>query len=130
MYISTLPCRVLLSALHFNENVGRKQAILPNGELSWRTEFPKAKRGEYVMRDRKVKMTYGEGILVRGIKYIYIHSFVGYVKRLQAAVEERIIKKKRRNMKRAPPPLCSTFVRPDKRQAIEDKLTRSRFNKT
>ncbi|ELU01281.1 hypothetical protein CAPTEDRAFT_225303 [Capitella teleta] len=107
-----MTCRIYLSALHYNENVNRRQATLACGEKRWRVEFPKSKRGDYVVRERKVQITHN------------------YVTRLQAAVVDRVLKGKKRARKRAPAPLCASFERPDKRQAIEEKETRSRFNKT
>ncbi|ELT96829.1 hypothetical protein CAPTEDRAFT_225143 [Capitella teleta] len=107
-----MTCRIYLSALHYNENVNRRQATLASGEKRWRVEFPKSKRGDYVVRERKVQITHN------------------YVTRLQAAVVDRVLKGKKRARKRAPAPLCASFERPDKRQAIEEKETRSRFNKT
>lgn len=52
--------RLCIAALHFNENVHRVQATLPNGDLQWRVEYPKAKAGDFIVRKRKVKMTHGE----------------------------------------------------------------------
>ncbi|ELT88692.1 hypothetical protein CAPTEDRAFT_202036 [Capitella teleta] len=43
-------CRIYLSALHYNKNVNRRQATLASGEKRWRVEFPKSKRGDYVVR--------------------------------------------------------------------------------
>ncbi|ELU00093.1 hypothetical protein CAPTEDRAFT_78568, partial [Capitella teleta] len=50
-----MTCRIYLSALHYNENVNRRQATLASEEERWRMEFPK--RGDYVVRERKVQIT-------------------------------------------------------------------------
>ncbi|ELT88170.1 hypothetical protein CAPTEDRAFT_216959 [Capitella teleta] len=96
----------------FEDSAEVEEATLASGEKRWKVEFPKSKRGDYMVRERKFQITHN------------------YVTRLQAAVVDRVLKGKKRARKRAPAPLCASFERPDKRQAIEEKETRSRFNKT
>ncbi|MEE4247277.1 MAG: hypothetical protein V2I33_17840 [Kangiellaceae bacterium] len=122
--------RIYLSALHYNENVNRRQATLASGEKRWRVEFPKSVRSDYVVRERKVQITHSERIIYLGYNFLTLFIWLDYVTRLQAAVVDRVLKGKKRARKRAPAPLCASFERPDKRQAIEEKETRSRFNKT
>ena len=52
--------RLLLTAIHFNENSDREQARSLDGELKWQISYPKAKKGEPVAKQVKVQCTYGE----------------------------------------------------------------------
>lgn len=56
-FLGTL-CRLYLAAMHFNENTGRPQATSSSGELLYRLNFPKSKRGEFSMKPVKVDPTY------------------------------------------------------------------------
>ncbi len=51
--------RLLIAALHFNENAGRDQAKNTRGELEYKIVFPKYKKGSYVIRKITTSCTYG-----------------------------------------------------------------------
>ncbi|KAK3705290.1 hypothetical protein QZH41_008177 [Actinostola sp. cb2023] len=51
--------RLCLSALHYNENADRAQAVDKDGNPAYSITFPKAKKGQYSVRPRKTKVTYG-----------------------------------------------------------------------
>ncbi|XDV42435.1 hypothetical protein PO909_011101 [Leuciscus waleckii] len=51
-------CRLYLAAMHFNENAGRPQATSSTGELLYRLNLPKSKKGEFSMKPVKVDPTY------------------------------------------------------------------------
>ena len=52
-------CRLLLSALHFNENCQRQQALTKEGEAKWTISYPKYKKGLPVAKEVKTAITYG-----------------------------------------------------------------------
>ena len=52
--------RLLLAALHFNENSSRAQAETLAGEKRFKVCFPKYKQGGYAVREVKVDQTFGE----------------------------------------------------------------------
>jgi solute carrier family 8 (sodium/calcium exchanger) len=51
-------CRLLLAALHYNENAGRKQAVNRDGKLEYQILYPKYKKGDHIVRGIKVASTY------------------------------------------------------------------------
>ncbi|RXM30511.1 hypothetical protein EOD39_7826 [Acipenser ruthenus] len=52
--------RLMLSALHFNETVWRKQAATRNRAFRYREEFPKYKKGAYIVKKVLTSHTYSE----------------------------------------------------------------------
>ena len=53
-------CRLLLAALHYNENSTRAQAVTKEGEKRYSVNFPKYKKGDYVVKKIKMAATFGE----------------------------------------------------------------------
>ena len=51
--------RLLLAALHYNENSDRLQAVTKEGKPCYSIRFPKHKKGEYSVRKEKTAATYG-----------------------------------------------------------------------
>ena len=53
--------RLCLSALHYNENADRMQAVTVDGRPRFSIRFPKAKakQGGHAVREIKTKATYG-----------------------------------------------------------------------
>ena len=51
--------RLLLAALHYNENSDRLQAVTKDGRPCYTIRFPKFKKGEYSVRKEKTSATYG-----------------------------------------------------------------------
>lgn len=103
--------RLLLAALHFNENSARDQASLPNGGRQYRITFPKQKNGEYTVRQVKTKCTFG---------YVDILTQTAMNK-----VKESSMNANKWTLGEAPPPLCQDYLHPEKMQAIAS--FRSRF---
>ena len=60
MQYSRLHLRLLLAALHFNENFQREQAKTASGSERIRIVFPKQKKGEYTPKPVPVPKTYSE----------------------------------------------------------------------
>ncbi|KAJ8369539.1 hypothetical protein SKAU_G00095670 [Synaphobranchus kaupii] len=52
-------CRLLLTAMHYNENADRPQATTSSGELRYLLWFPKYKQGDFSVRPLKATPTYG-----------------------------------------------------------------------
>lgn len=59
--------RLYLAALHYNENAGRPQATSATGKPIYKLAFPKAKKGEYRVREVKTQQTFGMYINVYSI---------------------------------------------------------------
>ncbi|XP_021341179.1 THAP domain-containing protein 3-like [Mizuhopecten yessoensis] len=98
---SSMEVRLLLAALHFNENVSREQASLQNGEKRYRITFPKQKNGDYTVRQVRTECTFN----------------------LMKATKERVKLLQIPNCEvvgESPPPLCMNFVHPEKSEAALD----------
>ena len=52
--------RLCLSALHYNENADRMQAVTVDGRPKYAIRFPKAKHGEHSVRTIKTEATYSK----------------------------------------------------------------------
>ena len=52
--------RLLVAAMHFNENFGRAQAVTKSGKERIRIVFPKQKHGEFTPKIVPVPKTYSE----------------------------------------------------------------------
>eukprot|EP00795_Rhopilema_esculentum_P011047 gene11047-19898_t len=51
-------CRLLLAALHYNENSDRQQATASDGKPAFVIKYPKYKKGGYIVRAKKTPPTY------------------------------------------------------------------------
>lgn len=51
--------RVLLAAIHQNENTERRQAITKGGDLRWKVAYPKAKKGDHTLKAVMDTCSYG-----------------------------------------------------------------------
>ncbi|XP_031162792.1 uncharacterized protein LOC116055132 isoform X2 [Sander lucioperca] len=51
-------CRLYLSAFHFNENANRPQSTSALGGPAFKLAFPKAKKGGYSLKRRKIEPTF------------------------------------------------------------------------
>ena len=54
--------RLMLAALHFNENVNKEQAVTADGTPRWKVSYPKYKKGKEVLTKVTTKVTYGKFI--------------------------------------------------------------------
>ncbi|KAK1894167.1 Translation initiation factor 2 subunit beta [Dissostichus eleginoides] len=100
--------RLILAALHYNENSGRKHAKTSTGQLQYTVKFPKAKKGGHVVRRVNTAATYE-----------YVTELLTETLRLcENNVDEEPFD--------VPDPLSSRWEKPDKREAVV--LFRSRFN--
>jgi hypothetical protein len=53
-----------LAALHYNENVGRKQAMTKKGNIRYAVLHPKYKKGGHIVRKLKEDCSYGMSYVV------------------------------------------------------------------
>ena len=68
--------RLLLAALHFNENVNKAQAVTAEGVPRWKLSYPKYKKGKEVVTKVTTKVTYGKYILHNLLfQYVVIDYF-------------------------------------------------------
>ena len=58
--ICIVDLRLLLAAMHFNENIDRQQAETKSGDKRYKISFPKYKKGGHIVREIKDDPTYGE----------------------------------------------------------------------
>ena len=103
--------RLLLAAMHYNENAGRHQCQNKKGKPEFTIAFPKYKKGGYIVRKILTECTYN------------------YVDRLFNALVSRLISQEdvpEQQAIKSPPPLCINFEKPNKEIAIEEHT--SRFN--
>ena len=71
--------RLLLAALHFNENVNKAQAVTAEGVPRWKLSYPKYKKGKEVVTKVTTKVTYGKYILHNLLfQYVVIDYFFFY----------------------------------------------------
>lgn len=54
--------RLMIAALHFNENSSRPSATTKEGDLQYKISFPKFKHGDYSVRKKSVDPAYGKHI--------------------------------------------------------------------
>lgn len=66
--------RLLIAALHFNENFGRKQATTLAGSERIRIVFPKQKQGEFTPKPIPVPKTFSKYIA----SYISIKELINF----------------------------------------------------
>ncbi len=60
MTIALHSFRLLVAALHYNENSEREQARGSDGKPAFLVKYPKYKKGEYIIRAKKTTPTYGK----------------------------------------------------------------------
>ena len=100
--------RLLLAALHYNENSGRPQKRNHEGKLEFVITYPKYKEGGHIVRK-----------ILTDCSYNYVDSlFVEVLAIINNPLQ--VVEP----LPDVPPPLCSKHTRPDKQQAIEQHSTR------
>ena len=123
-----------LAALHFNENSSRDQAVTHDGKERYDINFPKYKKGGYIVRKVTVEATYSKQAL-------QLHSFLGvtvtisywnvldYLDMLIQETVSQLLREAdtiRQDTTDVPEPLCSQYKRPEKMSAVRQH--QSRFN--
>ncbi|KAK3722578.1 hypothetical protein QZH41_019335 [Actinostola sp. cb2023] len=100
--------RLYLSALHYNVNADRAQAVDKDGNPAYSITFPKAKKAQYSVRPQKTKVTYD--YCTATINSLF-EKYRRNPKELKAYMDTL--------KENTPPPLSATQERPDKDEAIE-----------
>ncbi|KAG0718807.1 hypothetical protein GWK47_051738 [Chionoecetes opilio] len=110
-----IKCRLILAALHYNENSSRSQAKTKTGEDSYTIVFPKFKNkdGGYSIQKKKVPATYA------------------YASKLMETLCDETVREPQKFAEvqknvNIPPPLASQFDHPDREEAVSKLL--KRFN--
>ncbi|XP_039520202.1 uncharacterized protein LOC120474086 [Pimephales promelas] len=106
-------CRLYLAAMHFNENAGRPQATSSTGELLYRLNLPKSKKGEFSIKPVKVEPTYD---YVDGLMDLIFEKVFEDPGPYEAELQKIPI----------PDDLSAQFEKPDKKEVIASYV--SRFN--
>ena len=114
--------RLQLAALHYNENSGRQQAKTKAGDNRYAIQYPKYKKGGYIVRNLLVESTYSK---LHTVKQTWLNKsiqcFPDYVAELFRELL-RIVEGQRALVEHppiAPPsPLCGSFVHPVKDEAV------------
>lgn len=57
-FYSAMESRILIAALHFNENSQRPQAVTKENQLQWSVSYPKARKGQAVVKPVSVPATF------------------------------------------------------------------------
>ena len=105
-------CRIILAAMHYNENAQRKQAVNKSGEPVYSLHFPRFKKGGFTVRPVRSTATYGYIIKLMDVLMTKTMQDPTYVWQLwdEVMVEE-------------PSSLCSTFIRPTLAEAVSQQTT-------
>ncbi|XP_071943203.1 uncharacterized protein [Antedon mediterranea] len=99
---------VILAVLHYNEHSGRAAAKDRDGNERFSLVFPRAKSGGYTLKRLLTDATFAYvDVLISEPLYLCSSS----KKNSSDSIPE---------LSSPPPPVCSTFVRPDKDVAISD----------
>ena len=106
-------CRVILAAMHYNENAQRKQVVNKFGEPAYSLHFPKFKRGGFTVRPVRPAPS-----------YVYVTKLMDvlFTKTMQDPTDiwqlwdEVVVEE--------PPSLCSIFKRPELTEAVSQHTTR------
>jgi len=117
-FYAAMEARILIAALHFNENSQRPQAVTRNDQLQWSVSFPKARSGQAVVKPVTVPATFH-----------YVDKLITATVELRDAFPTyKSAKQQSRMLSAAHPPLIASLVnRPDKDNVIQSH--KSRFNK-
>lgn len=116
-FFRAMEARILIAALHFNENSSRPQARSERGDACWAVSFPKARRGEAVVKEVKVPLTYE-----------YVNNLLREVFQLRnsnPSYNKASTARKNQNQV-TPLPIASSFAKKDKEKLVQDH--RKRFN--
>ncbi|XP_066263550.1 uncharacterized protein [Branchiostoma lanceolatum] len=106
--------RVILAAMHFNENANRAQRRRRDGEDMYSLHYPKAKQGGYIVRKVLEKPT-----------FVYARELLDCVEAICSGdnyegdmLEGLLVAAP------VPPPLNATFQKPQKEAAVREKVNR------
>ncbi|XP_068723655.1 uncharacterized protein [Montipora capricornis] len=105
--------RLLLAALHYNENISQLQAVTKDGRPCYSIRFPKYKKGEYSVRKEKTSPTYDyTEVLID----VLVHDYEEDQQSLKNSIQDL--------RESIPGPLSAAFEKPCKETAVEQFVTR------
>lgn len=116
--------RLQLAALHYNCNKDRKQAISKYGTERYSIQYPKYKKGGYIVRQIKSKKKYGKYLILLYYSQSHCYLFTGYVTTVSDAVHKMVLENITTVKHAVPPPLNSTYEKPNKEDAIIEHKSR------
>ncbi|PIK60739.1 hypothetical protein BSL78_02303 [Apostichopus japonicus] len=105
-----MTCRILLAAIHYNENSERAQAKNKAGQLMYSIDFPRAKSGDYTLRKRLVQPTYMDDLLCKVVEVV--------------CSGDKTLRQQTSRLASPPPALTSTFIKPTHEEALQRQMTR------
>ncbi|XP_031172133.2 uncharacterized protein LOC116061900 isoform X1 [Sander lucioperca] len=106
-------CRLYLSAFHFNENANRPQSTSALGGPAFKLAFPKAKKGGYSLKRRKIEPT-----------FCYVNELIALT--FESVVPDPAPLTEELQKITIPEDLCAEFSVPSMEEAIAGFV--SRFN--
>lgn len=107
-----MECRLLLAALHYNENSNKAVATTKDGQIRYCIKFPKFKKGGYTVREVHDDSSYNYVALL----------LADVIKRCESLPDED----EQDLFPLKPLPMCSSYNRPDKTSAINAHKSRYR----
>jgi len=119
-FYSAMEARILIAVLHFNENSQRPQAVTQNNQLQWSVSFPKARKGQAVVKPVSVPATFH-----------YVDKLINATIELRDAYPTYNMAKTNAEILSAshPPSVASLCNQLDKENAVQLHKMKSRFNK-
>jgi len=107
-----MEARVLIAALHFNEDSCRSQAICrQSGEACWSVSYTKARHGEAVVKEVMIPLTYEHvNILLKEVFDIR-NANQSYANACKVRKAQNVS---------TPMPIASSAVRSDKKKLVQD----------
>lgn len=109
----------MLAVLHFNENSCRPQATDQQGKAKYKISFPKARKGNPVVKSVTAPITFHYVDELMTTVLDMRDNLSSYSKALQATKCDRLTE---------PLPIAATYAHPDKNEAVLQHKTR--FNLT
>lgn len=117
-FYSAMEARILLAALHFNENSQRPQATTNQGQLQWALSFPKARKGQAVVKPVTIQATFAYVDELMSVTCEIRNQFPTYKSASENSKAQTTAE---------PKPVAMSLSRPDKENAV--LLHKTRFNK-
>ncbi|KAK3107635.1 hypothetical protein FSP39_018839 [Pinctada imbricata] len=117
-FYDAMKARLLVAALHSNENAQRSQALKRDGTPRYRLSYPKAKKGEHCLK-----------VVKEGCTYDYVMDLMEEAYDLRQGFQSYSLARKGLPMSNSPPPPLTSQVN---RVSLEEALARHkvRFNKS
>lgn len=114
-FYDAMNARVLLAAIHQNENTERRQAITKGGDLRWKVAYPKAKKGDHTLK-----------AVLDTCSYEYVDRLMEEIFGLRRRYPSYKVAQETFRQE-CPPPMAAFGNRVDKGEAV--RRYRTRFNR-